>query len=149
VRWEAERCDVLVIGDSLCHKLRKGDKELTKPGPSLTIGDEAFKTIEHDVLSKVFLIQKNGEAELKENDMISFISSLRKLPSPRNLWRKIKAENAVNLELSTEQQVELRRQMWTTEVNLKDWFDWWEAFCIEYGFGDDDDDDTGHVVFSE
>jgi hypothetical protein len=32
-------------------------------------------------------------------------------------------------------------------VNLKDWFDRWEAFCIEYGFGDDDG--TGHVVFSE
>jgi hypothetical protein len=68
-----------VICDSLRHKLRKGNKELMKPGPSLTIGDEAFNTIEHDVLSKVFLTQKNGEAELKENDMISFISSPRKV----------------------------------------------------------------------
>jgi hypothetical protein len=32
-------------------------------------------------------------------------------------------------------------------VNLKDWFERWEAFCIEYGFGDDDG--TVHVVFSE
>jgi hypothetical protein len=38
--------------------------------------------------------------------------------------------------------------MRTTEVNLKDWFDRWEAFFIEYGFCDDDDG-TGHVVFSE
>jgi hypothetical protein len=38
-------------------------------------------------------------------------------------------------------------QMWTTEVILKDWFDRWEAFYIVYGF--DDDDGTGHVVFSE
>jgi hypothetical protein len=37
--------------------------------------------------------------------------------------------------------------MWTTEVNLKDLFDRWEAFCIEYGFGDDDG--TGQVVFPE
>jgi hypothetical protein len=37
--------------------------------------------------------------------------------------------------------------MWTTEVSLKDLFDRLEAFCIEYGFGDDDG--TGHVVFSE
>jgi hypothetical protein len=80
-----ERFGVLVIGDSLHHKLRKGDKELMKPGPSLAIGNEAFKTIEHAVLSKVFLTQKNGEAELKENDMISFISSLGKVSSPRNL----------------------------------------------------------------
>jgi hypothetical protein len=33
------------------------------------------------------------------------------------------------------------------EVNLKDWFGWWETFCIEYGFGDDDG--TGLTVFSE
>jgi hypothetical protein len=139
--------DVLVIGDSLRHKLRKGDKELMKPGPSLAIGDEEFKTIEHAVLSKVFLTQNNGEAELKENYMISSISSLGKVSSPHNLCRKIKADNAVDLELSKEQQVELRRQMWTTEVNLKDWFDRWGAFYIEYGFGDDYG--TGHVVFSE
>jgi hypothetical protein len=37
--------------------------------------------------------------------------------------------------------------MWTTEVNLKDLFDRWEAFCIEYRFGDDDG--TDHVVLSE
>jgi hypothetical protein len=146
-RWATYICGVLVIGDSLSHKLRKGDIELIKPGPSLAIGDYAFKTIEHDVLFKVFLAQKNGEAELKENDMIYFISSLRKVSSSRNLRRKIKAENAVDLELSKEQQVELRRKMWTTEVNLKDWFDRWEEFCIEYRFGDDDG--TGDVVFSE
>jgi hypothetical protein len=95
----------------------------------------------------VFLTQKNGKAELKENDIISFISNLGKISSPCNLWRRIKAENAVDLELSKEQHVEIRSQMWTTEVNLKDWFDRWEAFCIEYGFGDDNG--TGHVVFSE
>jgi hypothetical protein len=136
-----------VIGDSVRHKLRKGNKELMKPGPGLTIGNEACKTIEHAVLSKVSLTHNNGETELKENDMISFISSLGKVSSPRNLWRKIKSDNAVDLELSKEQQVELRRQMWTREVNLKDWFDRWGAFCIEFGFGDDDG--TSHVVFSE
>jgi hypothetical protein len=40
----------------------KGDKELKKHGHSSAIGDEAFKTIEHDVLSKAFLTEKNGEA---------------------------------------------------------------------------------------
>jgi hypothetical protein len=146
-RQATENFGVLVISESLHHKLRKGDKELMKPGPSIAIGDEALKNIEHAVFFKVFLTQNNGEAELKENDMISFISSLRKVSSPCNLWRKIKAENAVDLDLSKEQQVELRRQMWTTEVNLKDLFERWEAFCIEYGFGDDDG--TCHVVLSE
>jgi hypothetical protein len=62
VRQVTERFDVPVIGNSLYHKLRKGDKELMKPGPGITIGDEAFKKIEHAVLFKVFLTQKNGEA---------------------------------------------------------------------------------------
>jgi hypothetical protein len=80
-----------VIGDALRHKLCKGHNELMKPGHGLTIGNESFKTIEHAVLSKVFLTQKNGEAELKENDMISFISSHGKVSNPRNQWRNIKA----------------------------------------------------------
>jgi hypothetical protein len=66
--------------------------------------------------------------------MISLISSLGKVSSPHNLWRKIKAENAVDLELSKEQQVELKRQMWNTEVNLKDWFDRLEAFLLSMDF---------------
>jgi hypothetical protein len=136
-----------VIGDSLRYKLRKGDNDLMKPDPGLAIDNEAFKTTEHAVFSKVFLTHNNGEAELKENDMIYLISSFVKVSSPHNLLRKIKAENAVDLELSKEHQVELRRQMWTTEVNLKYWFDRWEAFCIEYVFGDDDG--TENVVFSE
>jgi hypothetical protein len=59
-----------------------------KPGPSLAIGDGAFKNIEHAVLSKVFLTQKNGEAELKDNDMISFISSLRESVKSSQLVEK-------------------------------------------------------------
>jgi hypothetical protein len=115
---------VSVIGESLRHKLRKGDNELMKPGPGLVIGDEAFKTIEHADFFKVFLTLNSGETKMKENDMISFISNLGKVSSYHNLRRRIKAENAVDLELSKEQQVELMRQMWKTEVNLKDLFDW-------------------------
>jgi hypothetical protein len=87
-RRETEIFGVPVIGNSFCHKLHKGNKELMNPGYGLAIGNKAFKTIEHAVLFKVFLNQKNGEAELKENDMISFISSLGNLSSPHNLWRK-------------------------------------------------------------
>jgi hypothetical protein len=119
-RRVTERCGVLVIGDYLRLKLRKCDKELTKSSTGLTIGNESFKTIKHAFLSKVFLTQKNSEEELKKNGTISFISSLGKVSCPNNLWRKINAENAVDLELSTEQRVELRRQMLTTEVNHKD-----------------------------
>jgi hypothetical protein len=110
----------------------------------MAIGAEAYATIDHDVLSKVALTQLNGGAELKENDIIAMISNLAKgnarqrISSPRNLWRKIKATNAVVLELSKEQQVELRHQMWMTVRNLELWYDICESFCIEYGVGIDD-----------
>jgi hypothetical protein len=102
---------------SLRHNLCKGGRKLQKPGPAL-------KTIGHAVLSKVLLSQKNGEDELKEN------SNLGKVSIHHNLWRKIKAENAVDLKLSKKQQVELMRKMWTTEVDLKYYFDRRGAFCI-------------------
>jgi hypothetical protein len=90
----------------------------------------------------------NGDAELKENDLVSCIINLStRITSPRNLWRKLKAENAICLELSREVQVVLRRQMWTTTTNLGDWYDHFESFCIEYGFGDDGG--GGKVVFTD
>jgi hypothetical protein len=119
----------------------------------MAIGAEAYATIEHAVLSKVALTQLNGGAELKENDIIAMLSNLveenarQRISSPQNLWRKIKAANAVVLELSKEQQVELRRQMWMPARNLELWYDSWESFCVEYCFGIDDG--TGHVKFTE
>jgi hypothetical protein len=133
--------------------LRESRTDLHLPGPSMAIGAEAYATIEHDVLSKVALTQLNGGAELKENDSIAMISSLvkenarQRISIPRNLWRDIKAANAVVLELPNEEKVELRHQMWTTVRNLELWYDSWESFCIEYGFGIDDG--TGHVKFTE
>jgi hypothetical protein len=66
---------------------------------------------------------------------------------PRNLWRNLKAETAICLELSREVQVKMRHQMWTAATNLGDWHDYFESFCIEYGFGDDGG--GGKVVFTD
>jgi hypothetical protein len=147
-RRASERFDFQVRGDTLRHMMRRGDTELQRPGPTCAIGDDAFATIQHAVLSKICLTQMNGDAELKENDLVSCIRNLgTRITSPRNLWRKLKAENAICLELSREVQVELRRQMWTTATNLGDWYDHFESFCIEYGFGDDGG--GGKVVFTD
>jgi hypothetical protein len=133
--------------------LRESRTDLHLPGTGMAIGAGAYATIDHAVLSKVALTQLNGGAELKENDIIAMISNLvkenarQRISSPRNLWRKIKVANAIVLELSKEQQVELRRQMWTTVHNLELLYDSWESFCIEYGFGIDDG--TDHVKFTE
>jgi hypothetical protein len=118
--------------------LRESRTDLHLPRPDMVIGAEVYATIEHAVLSKVALTQLNGGADLKENDIITMISSLVRdnarqiISSPRNLWRKIKAANAVVSELSKElfkeQQVELWRQMWMTVRNLELWHDSWESF---------------------
>jgi hypothetical protein len=90
----------------------------------------------------------NGDAELKKNDLVSCIINWgTRITSPRNLWRKLKAENAICLELSREVQVELQYQMWKTAMNLGEWYDHFESFCIEYGFGDNGG--GGKVVFTD
>jgi hypothetical protein len=122
--------------------MRRGDTELQRPGPTCAIGDDAFANIQHAVLSKICLTHMNGDAELKENDLVSCIRNLGK-----RVWRKLKAENAICLELSREVQVKLRRQMWTTATNLGDWYDHFESLCIEYGFGNDGG--GGKVVFTD
>jgi hypothetical protein len=61
--------------------------------------------VQHAVLSKICLTQMNCDAELKENDLVSCISNLgKRIKIPRNLWRKLKAENDICLELSIEVQ---------------------------------------------
>jgi hypothetical protein len=37
--------------------------------------------------------------------------------------------------------------MWTTAMDIGNWYDHFESFCIEYGFGDDDG--GGKVVFTD
>jgi hypothetical protein len=152
-RQSSVRFDIEVKPDTIRLMLRESRTDLHLPGPGMAIGAEAYATIEHAFLSKVALTQLNGGAELKENDIIAMISNLveenarQRISSPQNLWRKIKAANAVVLELSKEQQVELRRQMWMTARNLELWYDSWESFCVEYCFGIDDG--TDHVKFTE
>jgi hypothetical protein len=41
------------------------------------------------------------------------------------------------LDLSKEEVVEMRRQIWTTYTNLNHWFDSWERFIVTYGFAAD------------
>jgi hypothetical protein len=74
-------------------------------------------------------------------------STAMNIPSPRHLWCKIKTHNSVILELSKEQQRELRRQMWTTVKNLDEWYDRWQSFCLEFRFADDDV--QGRITFLE
>jgi hypothetical protein len=119
-RRASERFDFQVRGNTLRHMVC-GDTNLQWPGPTCAIGDDAFSTIHHAVLSNICLTQMNGDAELRENDLVSCIRNLGTIiTSPCNLWRKLKAEHDICLELSREVQVELRRQMWTTATNLGD-----------------------------
>jgi hypothetical protein len=109
--------------------------------------------MERAILSNINLCQRKGDTELKEAAIVATVESLLKgptvmnIPRPRHLWRKIKTQNYVILELSKEQQSELRRQMWTTVKNIDEWYDRWQSFCLEFGFADDDG--QGGITFSE
>jgi hypothetical protein len=70
-RRASERFDFQVRGNTRRHTMRRGDTELQRPGPTCTIGDDAFSTIQHAVLSKICLAQMNSDADLKENDCAS------------------------------------------------------------------------------
>jgi hypothetical protein len=88
-------------------------------------------------LSHVAIGQINGEPEKKRSDLISCLKHFLKgkeIYNELTLFLKIKTANGSLLELSKEEVVEMRCQMWTTFTNLMDWFDAWEAFVVAQGF---------------
>jgi hypothetical protein len=113
-----------VKADTVCKIILNGNVCLQSPVPGMAMGDEAHSCMEHVILSNINLCQRNGDIELKEATIVAMIAALSKgstvmnIPRPSHLWRKIKTQNSVILELSKEQQSELRRQMWTTVNNI-------------------------------
>jgi hypothetical protein len=100
------------------------------------MNDEEFKMITAALCSFIAIGQINGEPEKRRNDLIACIKHLLKGKEVYNeltLFLKIKKANASLLELSKEEVVEMRRQMWTAFNNLNDWFDSWEAFVLSQG----------------
>ena len=52
------------------------------------------------------------------------------------IWIKIQRNNAKLLQVSQEQVQELCQQRWMMFLNLYDWFDAWETFCLHHGVAD-------------
>ncbi len=76
----------------------------------------------------------------------------KKIYESGHLFNKIKVANAALLELSNEEVIELRRQIWTTHTNLNDWFDSWEVFLVSQGFATEitgEDGNGKEVIVSE
>jgi hypothetical protein len=105
--------------------------------------------------SYVAIGQINGYSEKKKSDLVSCLEELQKtqkIYDSGHLFNKIRVANAALLELSKEEVIELRRQIWTTHTNLNDWFDSWEAFLVSQGFATEitgEDGDGKEVVVSE
>jgi hypothetical protein len=114
--------------------IRNGDIVLQAPGPTMDMGDKAYHCMGHAILSNINLCQRNGDTELKEASIVAMIEAFLKgnttptIPRPIYLWPKVKSRNSVILELSKEQQSELRRQMWMAVKNLDEWYDRWQRF---------------------
>jgi hypothetical protein len=154
--WATEATHIFgldIKADTVRKMIRYGKVCLQSPGPGMAMGDEAHSCMEHAISSNINLCQRNGDTELKEATIVAMIealllgSTVLNIPRPRHLWRKIETQYYVILELSKEQQSELRRQMWTTVNNLDEWYDRWKSFCLEFGFADDDG--QGGKTFSE
>jgi hypothetical protein len=110
--WATEAAQIFGLdlkADTACKMIRNGNVCLQYPGMGMEMGDEAHSCMEHAILSKINLCQRNGDTELKEATIIAMIEALLKwstvmnIPRPRHLWRKIKTHNSVILEMSKEQ----------------------------------------------
>jgi hypothetical protein len=142
-----------VKADTVHKMIRNGNVCLQSPGPGMAMGDNAHSCMEHAILSNINLCQRNGDTGLKAATIVAMIEYLLKwstfmnIPRPCHLWRKIKTQNSVILELRKEHQSQLGRQIWTTVKNLDEWYDRWQSFCLEFGFSDDDG--QGGITFLE
>ena len=146
----SEKFHVTIVPQTLRKLLREGRDQILPSGPKPRMNQEEFDTISAAVCSYVAIGQLNGEPEKKRSDLISSMKHLLKgneMYNELTLFLKIKKANASSLELSKEEVVEMRRQMWTTFSNLTDWFDAWEDFALRQGFATKEGEST--VCFSE
>ncbi len=69
----------------------------------------------------------------------------------KTLLYKLRKADAGLLDLSKEEVVEMRRQIWTTYINLNDWFDSWERFLVSHGFAAEITDESGtkEIIFTD
>ncbi len=118
--------------------------------------DEEFKMISESgaFCSYIAISQVNGDPEKKANwyDCCLRESTYgEKIHDAKTLFLKLKKANASLLDLSKDEAVEMRRQIWTTNSNLNGWFDAWEKFLIIHGFASETVKDNGEkeIIFSE
>ncbi|MGH7954904.1 MAG: hypothetical protein ACREOZ_02970, partial [Gloeomargaritales cyanobacterium] len=146
-----------VKSDTLRKLHVKGATTISKPGPNGDFPIETYNNICVAVITYIALSQINGDPEKKANAMIGLLQNtlgkVKNSCSSRNLWRKVQKDYSDVFEISKEQAIELRRQLWTTFDNLNDWFDAWEKHCVQLGFASEkhpyDDEFEGGVYFPE
>jgi hypothetical protein len=138
-REATSRFGITVLANTLRAQKRKGQSGYIGQGRKPQMSDEHLDAISNGVMGWLTITQLNGEPEKKNIDMINILkdvlnNSNESKACPKWLWEKLKVKNAGHLNLSKEQMIELRRQTWTTYRNLKDWFDAFGNFCVQYGF---------------
>jgi len=150
----SSKFNVTVVPQTLRKLLREGRDQILPPGPKPVMVDEEFKAISAAFCSFIAIAQVNGDAEKKRSDMIAALENLlkgKKVYDAKTLFLKLKKANAAVLDLSKEEVVEMRRQIWTTYSNLNDWFNAWEKFLITHGFACEVIKENGEkeITFSE
>ena len=105
--------------------------------------DKELETIEDAILSYLSICQVNDDPEKKGSDMHAMLENAFKYTKTAicivKIRNQIHRNNAKLLQVSQEQVQELHQQIWMTFLNLNDWFDAWEMFCLDHGFAEEGD----------
>ena len=102
------------------------------------INDEQFEALSVAFVSCIALTQSSKEPELTSVKLKEMLSKL--LPEDMNmnidsLYDRLRSHNAGVLDSNDEYNVEVRRQLWATDYNLKTWHESWEKFLVAIGLG--------------
>lgn len=146
---------VSVCASTINKKIRSGAVmgEKLKPGPkSKYFSEEEYNALKGAFVTMIALRQAQNKPELKTSDMYAILGNLlaeKKQTSGKNLYERLRKDCALDLSCEGEYYVELRRMLWTTSMNLNQWYDMWKEFLVEKGFASDEpvkDPETGKVI---
>ncbi len=103
--------------------------------------EKEYNAISNALLSHIVIKQMNGKHKQSKSSLQNLLKDLFKksgktclIKDYRHLWRKIERDNAAELDISNVLTQECNRIFWTTYLNLNQWFDSWELFCMYQGF---------------
>ncbi len=116
-------------------------------GPDGEIDDNVFKLLIKAYKSYVRIEQINSETADNKHKLLSkCVNNTMKSDSNSDcLLQRLQRNSTIDFAAKVSHPMEERHLHWTTYSNLNCWFDNWENFLVNYGFGTHQKDRTVHV----